>query len=251
MKKIICLASLLCFALCSVAQAETGDLKVKFVYGGAVPTPTPIKADKDAEFCGKHKLKDESLIVNPSNKGIQNVILYVYTGRGGTKLDKMDLTNKTHVLANENCRFEPHIIIAQAGDTIKVTNPDSVGHNANFSFFNNPPQNFTVPAGGEKSIVVKEDEPAPIDVACNIHPWMKARVAVFEHPFAAKSDENGDLLIKGLPTGDVVFRVFFEPGSVKKVKVNGKEEEWTRSRVEIDIKPGMNDLGTVTIPPVE
>jgi len=243
-----CFASLLSLALCSTAFAQTGDLKVRFEYGGTVPVASAINVDKDKEFCGKHKLKDESLLVNAENKGVQNVIFYVYTGRGGSKIDDVAPANNTHVLANENCRFEPHIVIAQKGDKLKVTNPDTVGHNANLNFLNNTQQNFTVPAGQEKVVELEESEPAPIPVDCNIHPWMKAYVVVMDHPFAAKSNENGELLIKGLPTGELVFRVYHEAASIKKVKVNGKDEEWTRSRVKITIKPGMNDLGTVTIP---
>ena len=69
-----------------------------------------------------------------------------------------------------------HIVIAQTGDTLKVTNPDAVGHNANLGFFNNKQQNFTIPAGQEKTVALEESEPAPIPVDCNIHPWMKSYV---------------------------------------------------------------------------
>lgn len=251
MKFHVSIASILSLVLCATASAETGDLKVRFVYGGDAPVPSLIDVNKDTEFCGKHNLKNETLIVNADNKGVKNVVLYVYTGRGGSKLGDVAPANATHTLANKNCRFEPHIVIAQTGDTLKVTNPDTVGHNANLSFFNNKQQNFTVPASQEKSVELKESEPAPIPVDCNIHPWMKAYIVVLDHPFAAKSDENGELLIKGLPTGELVFRVYHEAGAIKKVKVDGKDEEWSRSRVKIDIKPGMNDLGTVTIPAVK
>jgi len=248
LKSLFSFASVLCLAFCSTANAQTGDLKVRFVFGGAAPVPSLVNVDKDVEYCGKHDLKNERLVVNPDNKGIKNVVLYVYTGRGGSKLDDVAPANKTHTLANDKCRFEPHIVIAQTGDTLKVTNPDAVGHNANLGFFNNKQQNFTIPAGQEKSVELKESEPAPIPIDCNIHPWMKSYIVVLDHPFAAKSDENGDLVIKGLPAGELVFRVYHEAGGIKEVKVNGKDEEWSRSRFKLDIKPGMNDLGTVTIP---
>ncbi len=192
---------------------------------------------------------NERLVVNKDNNGIKNVVVYVYTGRGGSDLPKMPPVNETRTLANDKCRFEPHIIIAQTGDTLKVTNPDPIGHNANLNFFNNKPQNPTIPAGQEKTFELAKDEPAPIPVDCNIHPWMKAYVVVLDHPFAAVSDENGDLTIKGLPAGEkLVFRAFHEAGSISDVTVDGKETEWKRSRFEVDIKPGMNDLGTVVLP---
>ena len=144
------------------ASAQTGDLKIHFEYGGDPPDATEVDVNKDVEFCGRNKLFSDRLLVNKQNKGIKNVIVYVYTGRGGSKLDKVEPANNTLTLANKDCRFEPHIVIAQTGDTLKVTNPDAVGHNANLGFFNNKQQNFTIPSGQEKSVELEKDEPAPI-----------------------------------------------------------------------------------------
>lgn len=233
-----------------VSAAETGDLKIRFEYDGDPPKPDAIDVNKDKEFCGKHPLMDESLIVNEANKGLKNVVVYVYTGRGGSDLDKVEPAKNTHTLANDKCRFEPHIVVAQVGDTLKITNPDPVGHNANLGFFNNKAQNFTIPSGQEKLVELEKDEPAPIPVDCNIHPWMKSFVVVLDHPFAAVSDENGDLVIKGLPVGEkLVFRAFHEAGSIQEVTINGKEQPWKRSRFEVEIKAGMNDLGTAVVDP--
>ncbi len=242
------IASIALFAITGSA-ADTGDLKIRFEYAGKPFTPKPIDVNKDMEFCGKHGLAEERLVVNKQNQGIKNVVVYVYTGRGGSKLDKVEPAKNTHTLANQNCRFEPHILITQTGDTLKVTNPDPVGHNANMNFFENKAQNLMVPASGEQQVALEKPEPAPIPIDCNIHPWMKAYVLVLDHPFAAASDENGDLTIKGLPAGEkLIFRVYHEAGAINKVTVNGKKEDWARSRFEVEIKPGLNDLGTVVVP---
>lgn len=239
---------LLVVAHAAPVTAQTGDLKVRFQYGGKAPAVSGLVINKDVEFCGKDTVLNERLLVNPDNQGVKNVILYVYTGRGGSKLDPVAPVNQTHELANNKCRFEPHVVIAQKGDTLKVTNPDAVGHNANLVFINNVQQNFTVAPGQEKLVELTEAEPAPMPVECNIHPWMKAWVVVFDHPYVAASDENGELLIKGIPVGKQTFRVNHEAGSIRQVSIGGKDEEWKSSRVELDIKPGLNDLGTVIIP---
>ena len=157
---------------------ETGTLKMTFVYGGAPPVPEKVDVNKDQEFCGKVPLLDEKLVVNSENSGLKNVVFYVYTGRGGSKLPEFAPSSKTYELANDQCRFEPHVVVLQTGDTLKVTNPDAVGHNANMQFLVNPPQNFQIPPGGDKSVQLDNAEPAPIPVECNIHPWMKAYVVV-------------------------------------------------------------------------
>ena len=229
-------------------SAETGDLKVRFQYGGDAPKQTPVNATADGAFCGKQGLLDESLIVNPENKGIKNVILAIYTGRGGSKLDPVDPAKNTITLANSGCRFEPHVVIAQVGDTLKVTNPDPVGHNANLQFFNNAAKNPMIPPNQEVLFELTESEPGIVNVSCNIHPWMKALLLVVDHPFAGVSDDNGEVIIKGIPVGKHVFRANHESGKIEKVTVEGKGEQWERSRFELEIKPGMNDLGTVVLP---
>lgn len=238
------------FVVCTAipASAETGDLKIRFEYGGAAPAPTLLKPDKDTEFCGKSELFDESLIVNADNKGIQNVVVYVYTGRGGSKIDSVAPKNAKHTLANDKCRFEPHIVVAQTGDTLVVTNPDPIGHNANLQFLANTPQNILIPAGQQKEVPLELPEPTLIPVDCNIHPWMKAKVLVLEHPFAAVSDKNGELVIKGVPAGEkLVFRVYHEVGKFAGVEVQG-EEISRRNTFEVEVKAGMNDLGTIVMP---
>ena len=236
--------------LLSAAAVHGGDLKMRFQFAGDVPAPQPINVTKDAQFCGKHNLTEPRLLVNPENKGIKNVVVYVYTGRGGSDLPPQQPKNNKHTLANKNCEFVPHIITAQVGDTLEVTNPDPVGHNANLNFLKNTAQNFTIPAGGAKEVQLQQDEPAPIPVECNIHPWMKAYVVVLEHPFVGVSDKDGNLVIKGLPEGEeLTFRVFHEAatGAIEEVSVNGKQQEWSRNRFDVKIGAGENDYGTVTL----
>ncbi len=230
-------------------DSQVGELKIRFQYGGQPPRQRDVTVNRDIEYCGKFPHVSEKLVVSADNKGIKNVIVYLYTGRGGSELPELPPSSQTITLANQNCRFEPHILLAQKGDTVRVTNEDEVGHNTNLSFINNPPQNATVPQGADQLFVLAESEPAPIPVECNIHPWMAAHLVVLDHPFVAVSDENGDLTISGLPAGKkLVFRAFHESGSIGQVTVEGKETDWRRSRFEVDVQGGVNDLGTVVIP---
>lgn len=240
----------LCVAATTPAIAqETGDLKIRFEYGGEAIASVPISPNKDTEYCGRHDLVNEKLLINTKSKGIKNVIVYLYTGRGGSELPHTPPANETRVLTIAQCRFDPHVVLAQAGDTLKVINRDPVGHNTNISFFRNFPSAITDGAYGPSLFQLQRPEPTPVPVDCNIHPWMRAYVVVLEHPFVATSDENGDLVIKGLPAGkELVFRVFHEAGRIDKVMIAGEPKNWLRSLFEVKIESGVNDLGTVVIP---
>ena len=245
---VVAVASPLMAAVPSAA-AETGTLKMRFVYGGDPPAPEKIVPDRNVQFCGQFDLVDESLLVNPDNKGIKNVIVYVYTGRGGSDLPARKPKNAIHVLANKNCRFDPRVIIAQTGDTLRITNPDPIGHNANLNFFTMPAQNLMIPAGQQKDVKLGKAAPTSIVVDCNIHPWMRAYVMVLEHPYADVSGDDGSITIEGLPAGEeLTFRVYHETGRIDEVTVDGEKESWRRSRFDLEVQPGMNDLGDVIVP---
>jgi plastocyanin len=250
LKKFALGLSLVCLSFATTAVAETATLKVRFVYAADAPKPSAVSADKDAAFCGKHDLVEEKLVVGKDG-GIKNVVLSIFTGRGGTKLGKQSPRSKTHTLANENCRFEPHVIVAQAGDTLEITNPDDVGHNANLGLIQNKAQNLTIPSKQSVKIELPEAEPGAMPVDCNIHPWMKSFLLVLDHPFGAASDETGTLTIEGMPAGEELsFRVFLEAGSVSELteKESGKKIALKKSRFDLKLKPGMNDLGTLVVP---
>lgn len=106
-----------------------------------------------------------------------------------------------------------------------------------------------IPIGGKKEIKLVADEATLMPVECNIHPWMKGYVIVQEHPYVGITDEAGQLEITNLPVGEVTFLVRHEnaDGSIDEGTVGGKKQKWGRGRMEIELKPGMNDLGTITL----
>ena len=248
LRKLLLGASIAC-CLSPLAAAE-GTLKMKFVYGGIPPVQAAIPVA--ARVAGNANVLDETLIVNPQNRGIKNVVLYVYTGHGGSKLPKMDFKTEQHQLQSNRFRYQPHILIMKAGDTLEVTNSGVFDHSFRFNFIRQPAETFAL-APKQKFIgQLANAEPAAIPVDSDFYPWMRAYVLILDHPFAAKSNEDGDLEIRGLPTGqELSFRIFIEgaKGAIDEVRINGEPTVWRRNRFSVDIKEGENDLGTIEISP--
>ncbi len=233
----------------STAAAQDATLKMRFVYDGTPSEVSNIIPTKDLDYCGKHEIPNEKLIVNPKNKGIKNVVVHVESRSSGKDLPKTSHAPRTHVLAAADCRFQPHIVLAQTGDKLKITNPDPIGHNANLNFIRNSASGIMIPFRHDQEIVLKKAEPSPIPVDCNIHPWMRAYVVILDHPFADVSDDSGVIEINGLPAGkEIEFAVRFESGKLNKVKVDGKATDWKRQRFEVDLKSGVNDMGDILVP---
>ena len=226
---------------------EKATLKFKVLLDGPIPKREKLKVD--GAVCGNLNILSEKMLVGKGG-AIQNFLVYFDVRRNNIKLPKFPVPQKQAVLDNKGCVFVPHILAVRAGQSFAVTNSDAEGHNAKFPFFENTEQNPLVPPNGKKVIPVPKAEMTPTPVECNIHSWMKAYVVVFDHPYLSISNEKGELEIRDLPAGKLTFKLWHEnqARSIDEGELNGEKGKWRRGNIEIELKPGMNDLGILKIP---
>jgi plastocyanin len=232
-----------------VALAEEwGTLKGRFTFGGAVPASSQLKADKDVEVCGKHKLLSEEMVVG-ADKGVANVVVFVRDKSVKVHPDLAASKSEKVVLDNKNCRFEPHVAFVQTGQTLVLKNSDTVGHNSNVATIKNPPSNSLIPAGGESTVTFSNDEAIPAQVTCNIHPWMKSWLVVRPNPYAAVSKADGSFEIKNVPAGgELELQLWHEKaGYIGEVTIGGKAEKIAKGRKKVKVAAGDNDLGEMVL----
>lgn len=130
----------------------------------------------------------------------------------------------------------------RAGQVLVTKNSSPVNHNVNIiSTGNNPSQNLLIPAGKELKVEGWGAANAPTKIECNIHPWMVAWVRVFNHPYFAITDKDGNFEMKNAPSGEYNLVVWQEEvGWVKGGKVG----------VPVNIKAdGVTDAGKIELNP--
>ena len=250
---------MLCFTLamyCGAAAhaAEWGHLTGTFIFDGPAPMAAPVSVTKDPAVCGKHKLVDESLLVNPRNQGVANIVVYLYLRRGAPKPAVHESYAKAATsevrLDNDKCRFQPHVALLRTTQTLVLGNQDAVGHNTKIDMFTNAGMNPIIPAGSDLKHQFAIPERLPCRVSCSIHPWMNAWLVVKDNPYMAVTDEYGKFEMKNLPVGEWTFQFWHEKsGYVQEVKQAGKSAQWKRGRLDYTIKPGANELGTIHVSP--
>lgn len=144
-------------------------------------------------------LKDEMVVVNPDNSTLANVFVYL-EGAGAPPSDGS--AREPAVLDQVNCRYVPHVVGVQVGQTLRVRSSDATMHNVHYDPSDNPPANFGMTAPGSER-PVKFASPEFIRVRCDVHPWMTAYVGVFDNPFYAATDEkDGRFEITKVPPGE-------------------------------------------------
>ena len=238
------LAGLTAMAASSVASGDDwGTVKGRFVFGGTPPEASALKADKDVEVCGKHKLVAEELVVG-GDKGIANVVVFVRDKKVKVHPDLAGSGSTPVILDNKDCRFEPHVAFVQVGQPLVIKNSDSIGHNSNVQTLKNAASNNLIAAGGDSKITFTADEAVPAQVTCNIHPWMKAWVVIRDNPYCAVSKPDGSFEIAHMPAGEVELQFWHEKaGYISEAKIAGKSEKISKGRKKIVVKSGDNDLG--------
>ena len=232
------------------AATGTGwaTLSGRFVYAGTVGEPKALIVDKDTEVCSKGgmKLFDRSLQVDPSSKGLANVVVFA---RKTTRV-KDPVSDTPLVFDQKNCEFLSPVFAARVGQPVDVRNSDPIGHNTNIagSSFNQ-----LIPAGA--STVYKPDSETgmPTMVTCNIHPWMKAYCVFRKDGYVAVSAADGTFTIPDLPAGEMLeFQVWHErsSGPSGAVGLSNPELKWTpKGRFQIRLDPDdVKDLGTLEVP---
>ena len=238
-------------ATCVAARGEEwGSIKGRFLLGGDAPSAVAIKADKDVEVCGKHKLVSEELVVG-SDKGIANVVVFVRDKGIKVHPDAAAAAkSEKAVLDNKDCRFTPHVVLVQTGQPFVIKNSDTVGHNSNVATVKNPPSNSLIPAGGESALNFTAEEAIPAQVTCNIHPWMKAWVVIRPNPYGAVSAADGTFEIKHVPAGEVELQFWHEKaGYLGDMTVGGKPEKISKGRKKVAVTAAGTDLGDMILAP--
>jgi hypothetical protein len=236
------------------AEGAWGSIKGQIVYGGDVPDPKEIDITKDPKEC-KEALKctplvDEEWVVNKKNKGVRWVFVWIAQPPGvKAKLpihpDLVNLKEEKVVMDQPCCHFEPHCLAVREGQTWAAKNSAVMAHNVKWEGgSDNPGDNPILPAGKELEITDLKASLRPITVNCSIHPWMKAWVRVFNHPYYAITDADGNFEIKDAPAGD--FRLYIWHEGAGWVHKGEKRKEGE----PITIKAGeILDLGKVEAKP--
>lgn len=152
-----------------------------------------------------------------SNERLANVLVYVTSN----SLDNYSFEppSSAVVLEHKGCRYEPHVLGMQVRQPLSVKNSDSTQHNTHPNPKLNTEWNQSQGIGAAPISATFEIAEVLIPFKDNQHPWERAYVGVFSHPFFAVSDSYGNYKIEGLPPGSYRIVAWHEKLGEKSVEV--------------------------------
>ncbi len=149
----------------------------------------------------------QTVVVN-SNGTLQNVFIYLKTGLD-TAL-RFPVPPDSAWMDQTGCRYEPHVLGMQAGQTLAIKNSDAVLHNINAKPTANRGFNISQPQAGMVSTRTFLVPEVMVPVGCDVHGWMSAHIGVLAHPYFATSGDDGSFTIRRLPPGTYTIEAWHE-----------------------------------------
>lgn len=191
-RRAVMLCYLLGLLMTSRASADEPRnlIRGRVLFGGKVP---------------KAKMIDESgrnrdlIEVDPKTSGLRFAAMFLLDAPKSevpAKLEELRIDQKDFT-------FVPRIVTVRAGQVVKFTNSDSANHNVRGASLL-PKNEFNVYTGTRGESVqrfVADPKNRPIRLGCDIHAWMTGWIYVFDHPYHAVTDSNGQFELRGVPSG--------------------------------------------------
>ena len=223
-------------------------LRGSFKLVGDPPPRVMLTVDKDTNVCapGGKPVYDDDFVFDETTKGIANVVIYVEKCPEEWVHESAKPGDDSVVeFDQEKCIFLTRMVAMQTSQKLRAGNSDPVGHNLKVASFNQ-----TIPSGGFAIYQPLKEMRAPEEMACSIHPWMKAWMFTRDNGYFAVSKEDGSFELPNLPAGvKLDFRVWQERSkAVTGATVDGAEEKWSKGRMSLTLEPDQDrNLGDILL----
>ncbi len=228
------LALTLLLAACSPKATEApkapagppGRLGTAVVSGRVTLTGVPPANEKVAmttdPFCAGHNPGETELpaYVVGADGALGNVLLRVTEGVTGSYAAPAIAKQ----LDQKGCAFSPRVLALMTGQPLDIVSSDATLHNVHAAAKENDAFNLGMPAPGTRYTRTFA-KPEIVSFKCDVHPWMRAWVAVVPHPFFAVTGPDGLYEITRLPAGTYTVEAWHEKLPARTFTVTVREGE--------------------------
>ena len=190
-----------------ILKGELDDPRLQ-KYFADLPLHAPLtlkEAKKGDEPRMINLIPNETLIVDPTSRGVRNALVYLKTRPERVHPDFGNKPLAPVELTYANRQFAPRAFLLQAGQTLVMSVDKAAGEPTNFQA--DLPRNgnfnlFVTPEPPGRKWTPQRAEPGhPILIQSTIYPTAKAYFLVKDHPYVAITDHKGRFELKNLPAG--------------------------------------------------
>jgi plastocyanin len=185
-------------------EAKTGSIEGTVTFSGTIPKSAV------ADDAGRHH---DLLEVDAATRGLRHVVVYLTRADAskfsGGSMAGTNASSQTLVVDQVDYAFTPRVLAVREGQAVTFKNSDPANHNIRASASNN--RNgfnvFTGVDGKYEHRFAVEPQYRPVRFGCDIHPWMRGWLFVFDHPYFGLTDEKGRFTIAAAPAGEYQLHI--------------------------------------------
>jgi plastocyanin len=197
--------------------STVGSISGVVRFEGTPPAQAELQVGSTAECAAQHAGKVYAGDVLVRDGKVQNAVVFLKEGLGDRAFAVPDAPV---VIDQEGCLFVPRIAAAQVGQPVRFLNSDPVAHNVHAVAPGSSGWNFMLGLKGASRETTVDEPELPIELKCDVHPWMKAYLAVFDHPYFAVTGADGRFALDRVPPGDYVVEAWHERFGTRTARVS-------------------------------
>jgi len=191
-----------------VDPATAGTITGTVTFEGTLPTFHAI--DMSAEpACVQANPKPvvPPIVVLGPRDALADTVVYIKSGLGTYRYDR---PTDPAVLDQKGCMYVPRVVAFRTHQPLEIKNTDPITHNVHPMPRDNKSWNRSLPEGAPPFVTNFPHQELAIPVACNIHPWMRAFLFVFDNPYYDVTTKAGTFELKNLPPGTYTIEAWHE-----------------------------------------
>jgi hypothetical protein len=180
-----------------VSVAGAGKVTGTIDFDGVIPADSIIQLPADVTGCGQ-RITDQRIL--RSGTRIGDVVVWITDIRSGKSLP----LERRFQLANEDCMLTPRVQAVLAPATLNVVSEDIAIHRDRIINVGTGELEAVAPFNDNGEVVPFDrllDKTEQLEILCDLHPWAKAHILVFDHPYFAMTDKSGTFSISDVPAG--------------------------------------------------
>jgi len=168
----------------------TGTIAGRITFDGTPPPPASVGQDGGSQ---------PVLYVNRSG-GLRYAVVFLPDARAGA-----DAPAAVATMNQRNFVFEPQVMAVRGGQPVRFTNGDPANHNVRAPG-SHPANSFSIntaagPVDPHSRRFAPTPPDRPLELSCDIHPWMAAWIYVFDHDRFTVTEADGSFRIADVPSG--------------------------------------------------
>ncbi|MEO9187328.1 MAG: carboxypeptidase regulatory-like domain-containing protein [Kofleriaceae bacterium] len=211
------------------ATAANGSVTGTVALSKPLDTLPAIETGDLSATCGPN-IPDGS--VTMQGNGLAGVVVWL----DGARTGKAPSIERRVELESDHCKLTPRVQAALKGSAVNIIGHDDFRQHLRFTVAGDTTPRAAILLGGGEQVIPTELPflaPGLVAVRDAEHPWTRAYLAVFDHPYFTVTGNGGTFTIDGVPAG--------------KYKLNAWHERTGVTTQEVDVADNAPTKVTVTL----